>query len=74
MEGRGNREIGTHIRNGLRYDIGIDVGAINTKVLLLKDGKDVVGKMVLPTTMEPDKLADKMLKLLVEKHKIQKII
>ena len=52
------------------YELGIDVGAISTKVLLLKDGKDVIGQAALPTTMEPDKLAGSMVASLLEKHGI----
>lgn len=54
------------------YDLGIDVGAISTKILLLKDGKNVAGRMALPTTMEPNKLAKSMVDSLLKKHKIQK--
>ena len=43
-----------------RYDLGIDVGSISTKVVLLRDGRNVVGRKVGPTTMEPDKLANTM--------------
>lgn len=72
MEGKNNRSIITEERRSPQYDLGIDVGAIHTKVLLLKEGRDVMGMKVLPTTMEPDKLADQMIKSLLEKHGVQK--
>jgi predicted CoA-substrate-specific enzyme activase len=43
------------------FDVGIDVGAISTKVLLLKNGKELSGSSVKNTTMEPGKLAGNML-------------
>jgi len=49
-----------------RYDLGIDVGSISTKVVLLKDGREVVGRKVEPTSMEPDKLANKMVTALLK--------
>ncbi len=52
------------------YELGIDVGAISTKVLLLKDGGDVIGQAALPTTMEPEKLAGSMVDSLLEEHGI----
>ena len=43
------------------YDVGIDVGAISTKLIILKDGEGVAGTMKSPTSMEPGKLAERML-------------
>ncbi|ODS39778.1 MAG: hypothetical protein A7315_02880 [Candidatus Altiarchaeales archaeon WOR_SM1_79] len=54
------------------YDIGIDVGAISTKVLILHNAKDIIGKKVLPTTMQPDKLAKKMMDLLLKEQGIKR--
>ena len=50
------------------FELGIDVGAIATKVLLLKDGHEVVGRKASPTTMEPGKLAGLMVNSLLEEH------
>lgn len=54
------------------YDVGIDVGAIATKVLLLKNGEEVVGSVVKNTTMEPGKLAGSMLSGVLEEKKIER--
>lgn len=54
-----------------RYDLGIDVGSISTKVVLLRDGRNVVGRKVGPTTMEPDKLANTMVTALLEENGLQ---
>jgi len=54
------------------YELGIDVGAIATKVLLLRDGHEVVGRRVLQTTMEPGKLAGEMMSSLLEEHGLRK--
>jgi predicted CoA-substrate-specific enzyme activase len=56
---------------GTRYDLGIDVGSISTKVILLKDGRDVVGRRVEPTSMEPDKLANKMVTALLQEKGLE---
>jgi len=53
----------THVGGNLQA--GIDVGALFTKVLLLRNGKDVVGTDARPTTMEPEKLAREMVDGLV---------
>ncbi len=50
------------------HEMGIDVGAIATKVLLLKDGKEVVGTALRATSMEPGKLAEEMVTELLAKH------
>ncbi|MBN1539599.1 MAG: 2-hydroxyglutaryl-CoA dehydratase [Candidatus Thermoplasmatota archaeon] len=42
------------------YDLGIDVGAISTKLLLLKDG-NVAGTTFANTSMEPGKMARKLM-------------
>ena len=52
------------------YELGIDVGAISTKVLLLKDGKEVLGSLVRPTSMEPGKLAEEMMRELLTPHNL----
>jgi len=52
------------------YELGIDVGAIATKVLLLKDGYEVIGRKASPTTMEPGKLAKAMVNSLLKEHKL----
>jgi predicted CoA-substrate-specific enzyme activase len=54
------------------YDIGIDVGSIHTKVLILKDGRDVMARAVLPTSMEPGKLAAGMLDTIYAENNILK--
>ncbi|MGA1872047.1 MAG: acyl-CoA dehydratase activase [Thermoplasmatota archaeon] len=41
------------------YDLGIDVGAISTKLLMMKEGK-VEGTTISNTSMEPGKLAEKL--------------
>ena len=41
------------------YDLGIDVGAISTKLLMMKEGK-VEGTTLSNTSMEPGKLAEKL--------------
>lgn len=43
------------------YDIGIDVGAIDTKAILLKDGKEILRSSKGPTTMEPEKVAKELM-------------
>ena len=55
-------------RNVDFHELGIDVGAIATKVLLLKDGHEVLGRHALPTTMEPGKLAELMVVSLLKEH------
>ncbi|MGA1794011.1 MAG: acyl-CoA dehydratase activase [Thermoplasmatota archaeon] len=47
------------------YDLGIDVGAISTKLLLLKEG-DVAGTTLANTSMEPGKLAKKLMNELLK--------
>ncbi len=47
------------------YDVGMDVGAIATKVLILRDGEEVFASSVKNTTMEPGKLAGNILKDLI---------
>jgi len=42
------------------FELGIDVGAISTKLLLLKNGTEVLGRLARPTTMEPGGLAAEM--------------
>ncbi len=54
-----------------RYDLGIDVGSISTKVIILKDGKDVVGRKSEPTSMEPDKLANTMVTALLKEKGLE---
>jgi len=57
---------------GKRYDIGIDVGAIDTKALLLRDGSIVTGRRVGPTTMEPEKVARGMMEDLLRSEGIDR--
>ncbi len=54
-----------------RYDLGIDVGSISTKIILLRDGKDMVGRKVEPTSMEPDKLANTMATALLKENGLE---
>jgi predicted CoA-substrate-specific enzyme activase len=59
----------TQVKTGeTRYDLGIDVGSISTKVVLLRDGRDVVGRKVEPTSMEPDKLANTIVGALLKER------
>ncbi len=51
--------------SGKPYDVGIDVGAIATKVIVLKEG-EIVGSLVKNTSMEPGKLSDSMLSEILE--------
>ncbi len=53
------------------YDLGIDVGAISCKLLLLKDGK-IVGTKLGNTSMEPGKLAEILMKELLEEMKLDR--
>jgi len=50
------------------HELGIDVGAITTKVVLMKNGREIIGHSVRPTSMEPDKLAGGMIETLLHKH------
>ncbi len=52
------------------YEIGIDVGAISTKVILLAEGKEVIGTTVRSTSMEPNKLVKEMVDQLLEDHDV----
>jgi predicted CoA-substrate-specific enzyme activase len=72
LEGEIKRTFVSDKRKPPRYELGIDVGAIHTKILLLREGKDVVGMKVLPTTMEPDKLVEGMLSSLLKEHSLTK--
>ncbi|MGA1821850.1 MAG: acyl-CoA dehydratase activase [Thermoplasmatota archaeon] len=61
------------------YDVGIDVGAISTKVLVLKEGSEIVGTRKELTSMEPGKLAEGILHQLlrdlgIDRKDIQYII
>lgn len=50
------------------HELGIDVGAITTKVILLKNGRSLVGSLVRPTSMEPGKLVEEMVTTLLQEH------
>lgn len=50
------------------YELGIDVGSITTKVILLEHGKNLIGSRVRPTSMEPDKLVEEMVTALLQEH------
>jgi len=50
------------------FELGIDVGAITTKVILLEDGKTLISSLVRPTSMEPGKLVDGMVTTLLQEH------
>lgn len=54
------------------YDLGIDVGAISCKLLMMKEGK-VVGTNIGNTSMEPGKLAEKLMNELLEKMKLKRM-
>ena len=54
------------------FEMGIDVGAISTKLLLLKNGREVLGRLARPTTMEPGKLAKGMMDELLAPHSLTK--
>ncbi|MGA1866905.1 MAG: anhydro-N-acetylmuramic acid kinase [Thermoplasmatota archaeon] len=53
------------------YDVGIDVGAISTKLLLFRNGK-VEGTTLANTTMEPGKLAGKILQGLLTHKRLER--
>jgi predicted CoA-substrate-specific enzyme activase len=53
------------------YDLGIDVGAIACKLLLMKDGK-VAGTNIANTSMEPGKLAKKLMDELLTNMKLKR--
>jgi predicted CoA-substrate-specific enzyme activase len=53
------------------YKIGIDVGALHTKMVLMK-GREVVDKMMETTTQDPNKLAKGMLDKMLEKNKLKR--
>lgn len=44
-----------------KYDIGIDAGAISTKLLMLDSSNDIAASREASTTMEPGRLAARML-------------
>lgn len=52
------------------YEIGIDVGAISTKVILLADGKELIGTIVRSTSMEPNTLVQNMVDHLLSEHDV----
>ena len=54
------------------YDIGIDVGSISTKVLILREGEEVVDRTKRATSMEPGKLAGRMVDELLRENGIRK--
>ena len=54
------------------HELGIDIGAITTKVILLKDGKSLVDSLVRPTSMEPGKLVDGMVTTLLQDHDLSR--
>ncbi|MFW3145601.1 MAG: acyl-CoA dehydratase activase [Thermoplasmatota archaeon] len=60
------------IISGKPYDLGIDVGAISTKVLLLENGKEVAGSVLGNTTMEPGKLASGLMEQLLEQKGLKR--
>lgn len=53
------------------YDLGIDVGAISCKLLMMKDG-EIVGTNLGNTSMEPGKLAEKLMKQLLDEIKLDR--
>ncbi|MBN1389430.1 MAG: 2-hydroxyglutaryl-CoA dehydratase [Candidatus Thermoplasmatota archaeon] len=53
------------------YDLGVDVGAISTKVILLKDGK-VVGNTIALTSMEPGKLVRELMRDLLDEKGLER--
>ena len=53
------------------YRIGIDVGALHTKMVLMK-GKDIVDKAMETTTMDPNTLTKEMLTKMLEKNKLKR--
>jgi len=54
------------------YELGIDVGAISIKVILLENGKNVVGSVIRPTYMEPNKLVEGMVTFLLEENSLSR--
>lgn len=54
------------------YDIGIDVGAIATKVVLIKNGSTIVGHEVENTTMETDKQVSGMIGRIVKDNGLKR--
>ena len=55
-----------------RYDVGVDVGAIGTKVLLLRNGKETVGWRTGKTGMEPGKMAEAMVEALLSGNGLER--
>jgi len=53
------------------YDLGIDVGAISCKLLLMKEGR-IAGTNLGNTSMEPGKLAEKLMNELLEEMKLKR--
>lgn len=71
MEGSSRGAAQASATGSVQYDLGIDVGAISTKVLLLRDGREVAGRRVAQTTMEPDKLAGRMMEELLKEKRLK---
>jgi predicted CoA-substrate-specific enzyme activase len=53
------------------YVVGIDVGALYTKIILVRNGK-ILDTMMEATTMEPNALAWKMYRKMLRKNRIKK--
>lgn len=53
------------------YAIGIDVGALYTKMVLTKNGK-IIDKLIDATTMDPNSLATELLKNMLQKNKLKR--
>lgn len=54
------------------YDIGIDVGAISTKVVVFQPKKGIIQQMVRNTSMEPGKLASTMVEDLLKENGVNR--